>query len=367
MPDSFIPAFAFKNKLHMCKSFIGIAIISMLLAWSCGNTSDKSKELNVDKKVFVDTIKVKIDSLSVAIRQSPRNDQLFSQRANAYILNGDVPKAVNDLEIAKKLNPENVLYYLDLSEIELRRGESGVAKNILEEANEKFPKNIEVMTRLSNIYMAVEQYKKARTYLIEASRIEPRNAKLYLLSSMIFQQLNMIDKAISELYLAIKYDPNYYEAHVMLGLLKAKQGKDIAIDHYLNAIRSEPDNPEAYYNLAMYYQETLRYRKALNTYGKALKNIDSTLQHFMFNSGFIYENYMNKPDSALLYYQNVINYFPDDYRVYFRMGKCFEALGRINKAMASYDMCLKVNPDYEEAFEALSRLSEKFNKNKKDN
>ena len=348
----------------MLKTFIGLVFIATLFLLGCNDTVKSTEESNTTKKEVVDTIKIKIDSLSKAIRETPKNDALFYQRGHLYFINGEIAKAVNDLEIAKKLNPDSVLYYLDLSEIELRRGESGIAKNILEGAHERFPENVELMIRLANIHMAVEQYQKARTYLIKASRIEPRNARLYLLSSMIFQQINMIDKAISELYLAIKYDPNYYEAHVMLGLITAEQNKDIAIDHYMNAIRIEPKNPEAYYNLAMYYQNSGRYKKALQTYGKGLKVIDSTLQHFIYNSAFVYENYLNKPDSALVYYQNVINYFPDDYRVYFRMGQCYEDLGQEKKAMASYDMCLKVNPNYEEAFEALSRLSEKHNKNR---
>jgi protein O-GlcNAc transferase len=348
----------------MLKTFIGIVIIVTFFLLGCSNNAKHKEKSNIANKEVVDTIKLQIDSLTKAIRQTPENDALFYQRGNLYFINGDISKAVNDIEIAKKLNPDSALYYLDLSEIELRRGESGIAKNILEGAHERFPENVEVMVRLANIHMAVEQYKQARTYLIKASRVEPRNARLYLISSMIFQQIDMIDKAIDELYLAIKYDPNYYDAHVMLGLLTAKQNKDIAIDHYLNAIRTNDQNPEAYYNLAMYYQNSGKFEKALQTYRKGLNTIDSTLQHFLFNSAFVYENYMDKPDSALLYYQKVINYFPDDYRVYYRMGMCYEMIGEENKAMASYDMCLKVNPNYEEAFEALSRLSEKLNKNR---
>lgn len=349
----------------MLKEIILVAFLSILIFGGCGNNSDvKTQEEKEKPEQFIDTVKIQIDSLSKAIRNTPKDDKLFYQRSQYYLLNGEVGKALNDLEIAKKLNPENVQYFLDLSDVELRRGESGIAKNLLESAHEKFPENIEVMVRLSNIYMAVEQFQKARTYLIKASRIEPRNPKLYLLSSMIFQQINMKERAIEELYTAIKYDPDYYDAHVMLGLLTADEGKDIAIDHYLNAIRINPEKGEAYYNLAMYYQQSGRYKKALHTYRKGLTIIDSTLQHFLFNSGYIYEVYLDKPDSAMVYYQNVINYFPDDYRVFYRMGQCYEDLGENKKAMASYNMCLKVNPDYEEAFEALSRLSDEQNMNR---
>jgi tetratricopeptide (TPR) repeat protein len=349
----------------MFRFFVSIAIVSLFIVLSCKNNStNKTSEGNLESKEIIDTLKLKIDSLSKEIRKTPRNDQLFYNRALAYLSNGELAKAVNDLEIAKKLNPNKELYYLELSESELIRGESGIAKALLEEAHERFPESVEVMIRLSNIYMAYEQYQKARTYIILASRIEPRNPRLYLLSSMIFQEIDMEDKAIDELYLAIKYDPNYYDAHIMLGLLAANKSEDIAIDHYLNAINIEPENTEAYYNLAMYYQETSRYKKAMKIYRKVLVNIDSTLQHFNFNSGFVYENYLNRPDSAIVYYQRVLKYYPEDYRVYYRMGKTFEILGKISEAMASYDMCLKVNPRFEDAFDALSRLSNKYNKKK---
>jgi tetratricopeptide (TPR) repeat protein len=354
----------------MFKSFAGIAIVSLFIVLSCNNNSTKeTSESKLEDQEFIDTLKIKIDSLSKEIRKTPRNDQLFYERAQSYLSNGELAKAVNDLEIAKKLNPDKELYYLELSDNEMLRGESGIAKAILEEAYEKFPESVEVMIRLSNIYMALEQYQKARTYIILASRIEPRNPRLYLLSSMIFQEIGMKEKAIDELYQAINYDPKYYDAHIMLGLIAAKERKEIAIDHYLNAIEIDPKNTEAFYNLAMYYQETGRYKKAISTYGKALKTIDSTLQHFNFNTGYVYEVYLNRPDSALIYYQDVVGYFPDDYRVYYRMGKTFESLGKIQEAMISYDMCLKVNSKFEDAFDALSRLSNKYNKKKsnKDN
>lgn len=342
---------------------ISIAIVLLATFFACNN-AEKNKESKAETQDQTkDTVKIKIDSLSKAIRQTPKEDTLFYQRSHQYLLTGDAQNAVNDLEIAKKLNPDIPQYYLDLAEIELRRGESGIAKDILLACHEKFPNNIETMIRLANIYMAVEKYKEARTYLIKASRINPRKPRLYLLSSMIFQEIGKLERAKEELHKAIKYDPKYYDGHIMLGYINAKQGNSTAIDHYLNAKRLQPQNPEPVYNLGMFYQQNKQYDKALETYRKGLNTIDSTHQHFLFNTGYILENYKSNPDSALYYYQKVIKNYPQDYRPYFRTGLCHEALDQPQKAMASYDMCLKVNPKFEKAYSALSRLSEIHNKN----
>ncbi len=340
-----------------------IILVGSVFFWGCSGDKQADQNNTVHEgEVIKDTVQQKIDSLSNAIRETPRRDTLFYQRAQYHLMNGDVRNAINDLEIAKKLNPEKPQYYLDLAELELRRGESGIAKNLLEECHENFPENVEAMIRLANIFMAVEQYKEARTYLIKASRVEPENARLYLLSSMIFQEMGDARRAIEDLYNALKYDPDYYDAHVMLGLINARLGKDVAIDHYMNAMRVQPDNPEAVYNLGMYYQQSKKYEKAIETYKEGLNTIDSTHQHFLFNLGYILENYKSNPDSAIYYYQKVIQEYPEDYRAFYRMGQCYEATGKVQKAMASYDMCLKINPDFDLAYNALSRLSEKYNK-----
>ncbi len=341
--------------------FIVFSLVVGLLA--C-NSADQKNNTNSEKKEVKDTIQLRIDSLSKAIRKTPKSDTLFYQRSMLHIANGDIQKAVRDLEVAKKLNKDEVTYYLELAEIELRRGESGISKDILESANKRFPENVEVMIRLANIYMAVDDYKEARTKLILASRIEPRNPDLYMLSSIIFQEIGKIDRAKEELYQALKYDPDYYDAHVMLGLINARQGKEIAIDHYLNAINAQPKNPEAIYNLAMYYQNNGKYDKAIDLYERGLNEIDSTLQHFLFNMGYVLENFKSNPESAIGYYQKVVNYYPEDYRAFFRMGKSYEMLNEPQKAMSNYEMCLRVNPDFDEAYKALSRLSEEHNKNR---
>lgn len=350
----------------LLKKLFPVFIVITILA-GCGDKTTQNKNEKTEQSTSKATIQLKIDSLSKAIRQTPKEDTLFYQRAMLYLEQGKVDKAVNNLEIAKKLNSNQPAYYLDLADVELRRGESGIAKDLLESCHEKFPENVEVMTRLANIYMAVQQYKKARTYLIKASRIEPRNPRLYLLSSMIFREIGKTQRAIEELQTAVRYNPDYYDGHVMLGLINARKGNELAIDHYRNAIRIQPENPEAVYNLGMFYQQSGQYDKALETYRNGLADIDSTYQHFLFNAGYVLENYKNMPDSAIRYYQQVIEHYPNDHRAYFRTGQCFEKTGKVNKAMASYEMCLKVNPDFEEAYDALSRLSEKYNKNRGQN
>ncbi len=339
-----------------------LLIFSIIVGLFACNADNQGKNTTEKNNKVTDTVQIRIDSLSKAIRETPKDDTLFYQRSMMHIANGDITKAVRDLEIAKKLNKDEVTYYLELAEIELRRGESGISKDILENAHKRFPENVEVMIRLANIYMAVEKYKEARTKLIQASRIEPRNPDLYMLSSIIFQEIGKIDRAKDELYQALKYDPKYYDAHVMLGLINARQGKEIAIDHYLNAINAQPENPEAIYNLAMFYQENGNYEKAMDMYQKGLTRIDSTLQHFLFNSGYVLENYLKNPDSAIVYYKKVIDYYPGDYRAFFRVGKSYELLNKPREAMSYYEMCMRLNPDFEEAYNALSRLSEKYNK-----
>ncbi|MFO7864783.1 MAG: tetratricopeptide repeat protein [Salinivirgaceae bacterium] len=332
------------------------AIFSLLIGCNDGQKSTEVKDK--PKQEAVDPFAMMIDSISKEIRKTPMEDTLFFQRSRLYVQIGDFENAVNDLEIAKKLNPNEPQYYLDLAELELGQGEGRISLELLQRAKDKFPENVLVKIKLARLLMAMEELKDARTQLIQASRIEPRNPELYLMSSMIFQQIGEFDKAIEDLQKAVMYDPEYYDGHVMLGYVYAQLGNKQTIDHYENAIRLQPDNPEAVYNLAMYYQDNGMYEEALELYRKGLEEIDPDMQHFLFNTAYVYENYKNNYDTAITLYQKVIDRFPDDYRAFYRMGLCYEELGKPEDAMAHYDMSLKVYPDFEEAYDALSRLSE---------
>lgn len=339
-------------------------ILIGVIAFGCRNSAEsKHTMVKVDSEK-VDSVRLVIDSLSKAIRNNPYRDTLFYQRSHYFLLAGNIVRAVNDMEVAIKLKPDVVDYHLELANLELNRGESRIAKELLDRAHDRFPENIEVMVRLANIYMAIGQYKEARTKLILASRIEPRNPNLYMLSSIIFTEIGDDARAIEELQKAVMYEPEFYDGHVMLGVINARLGKAIAIDHYENAIRLQPDNPEPLYNLGMYYQENEMYDKALEVYQKGLTQIDSRMQHFLFNQGFIYERFRGNYDTAIVFYDSVIQYHPDDYRAFYRKGICLENMGQVEKAMAAYDMALKINPKFEDAYDALSHLS-KVRKQKK--
>lgn len=338
--------------------------VLVVFVFGCQNPTESKQTEIIEFEHKDDSIQSAIDSLSVLIRENPYADSLFYKRSYYFAFSGDITRAISDMEVAKKLNPEKVEYYLDLADFELNRGESRIAKNILDGAYEKFPENVEVMIRLANIYMAIGQYKEARTKLILASRIEPRNANLYMLSSIIFTEIGEDNRAIEELQKAVMYDPSFYDAHVMLGLINARLGNDMAIDHYENAMRVQPGNPEAVYNLGMFYQEKGMYDKALEIYQKGLDEVDARMQHFLFNQGFIYENYKNDYTQAISFYDSVIQYHPDDYRAFYRKGLCLQAMGKPDEAMVAHDMALKINPKFEEAYDALSALSEARKQNK---
>ncbi|MDA3866096.1 MAG: tetratricopeptide repeat protein [Salinivirgaceae bacterium] len=339
------------------RKFLIVPAIFLFL-FACNNEQKSATVKDQSKQEAADPIAMRIDSLSKEIRKTPMKDTLFFQRSRLYVQIGDFANAVNDLEIAKKLNKEEPQYYLDLAELEMGQGEGRISLELLQRAKEKFPENVTVKIKLARLLMAMEQFKDARTQLVLASRIEPRNPELYLMSSMIFQQIGEFDKAIEDLQKAVMYDPQYYQGHAMLGYINAQLGNKLAIDHYENAIRLQPDNPEAVYNLAMFYQENEMYDKALEMYRKGLEQINPDMQHFLFNTAYVYENFKNNPDTAITLYQKVIDRFPEDYRAFYRIGLCYEELGRPKEAMAQYDMSLKIYPKFEEAYNALSRLSE---------
>ena len=115
-------------------------------------------------------------------------------------------------------------------------------------------------------------------------------------------------------------NPNYAWAHIGLGNTYSKSGKyEEAIASFKEALRIDPDNPDAYYFLGDIYHHKARYQEAIDVYKKA---ISINPDHYLHN----------------------------------QLGRAYVALRQYKDAVASYEEALRIDPNNAEATSALERI-----------
>ncbi len=131
---------------------------------------------------------------------------------------------------------------------------------------------------------------------------------LFLVSPFTYaEQPQLSQEVINSLHekaLQLKNDGKYQEAEILL--------KQI--------INIQPDNPNAHFDLGNVHLYQKRYDEAINRYKEAIRlGLDKK--------------------------------FIADY--YFNLSICYAGMGNSERAIASVEQCLKINPDYESAKDLL--------------
>ena len=91
----------------------------------------------------------------------------------------------------------------------------------------------------------------------------------YTLTAVLYQTLGSQDAAIEEFSEAVKYDPENAYAYYQLGLMYKDRGDfDKAEEVYVKLLDIFPDHPHANYDLGYIYREKKDYKRAMAQYRK---------------------------------------------------------------------------------------------------
>jgi tetratricopeptide (TPR) repeat protein len=116
------------------------------------------------------------------------------------------------------------------------------------------------------------KYKEART-VFEALRTDyPHVSVFHNNLGVVYKRLGLLPEAVAAYRQAIKIQPQYPEAYYNLGLALRQQGEfRHAEDAYRQALDASPDFRDAHYNLAVLYD------LYLNEPGKAIRHYETYL------------------------------------------------------------------------------------------
>jgi tetratricopeptide (TPR) repeat protein len=334
----------------MFKYIISLLIAFALLTSAC--ESDKKSKNDDGKKTST------IDEITTQISENSSDDALYFKRAKLYEKADSIDMAIVDMQKAIEFNHTNVDYYLYLADLFLKSGQLSNTLTVIQNASAIEPNNVELLLKTSEIYLMFKKYKETFEFANKALENDPRNDKAYFIRGYTHKELGDTAKAIENYEKAILYNPEHYHANVELGLIYGAAHNSLAVDYFKNAIRIDSLNPNAYYNLGMFYQSHFMENEALETYRELLK-FNPNNQYAHYNMGYILLQLLKAPKESIPYFEKAIEIQNDYYQAYFNIGLAYETLGDIANARKYYQESLNYKTNYELAIIALNRIDKK--------
>jgi tetratricopeptide (TPR) repeat protein len=332
----------------MIRTIPGLFLFSLLLLAACGNETKTAAPAS-DSLTFVAPPELK--AINAEILANPKNPDLYQKRAKYYLANKSFDQGLADMNRALNLDSTKAEYFLTLSDLHFSMNNSGEAKKALEKCVAVDPKNVDGLLKLAELYLYVRKNDKSIEYINQALQIDKYNSKAYFMKGMNYKDLKDTAKAISSMQTAVEQDQQYYNAYMQLGILCAAQKNKLAVDYYKNAIKIQPKSSEAWYALGKYYQDVQDWNSAIGTYSTLL-SFDNN-KNALYNLGVVHLVALKKYNKALEYFTGAINIDPKYTEAYYGRGICYQEMNEGKKAMAEFQTCLSLNPEFTPAKTAL--------------
>ena len=289
------------------------------------------------------------------IEKNPRNANLFLELSRYYTNAMQLDSALNNALIAVRLNPDNSDVYVAVSDVYFAMKYIDNAEEMLEKAIALNANNNDAYLKLGLLYTTNKDYKQSAEILIKAIQLQPYNPKAYHILAWNYRKTGDTASAIRSYLTAADQDPNYFDAYMELGFLYHCRLNRLAIDYYNNALNIQPDNTHVLYNIAMFYQETDDYEKALEKYRMILQ-VEPNHTLALYNMGWIYLVKQEKFEEAVVFFTKAIEQDNTYVEAVYNRGYCFEQLKQYDNARQDYMYSLRLVNNYPLAIDGLNRL-----------
>jgi len=329
--------------------FACFCILLFALSGCTGSSDEKVSD------VTRDTTSRAIETLSKQIQDDGSNPELFNKRAKLYLFDQQFDKALKDINSAIALKPNSAASYIILSDIYLLMGQSQNCNDALIRAMSLEPENTDALLKMAKLYLILKNYPKTYEYIRQILLLDKIAPTAHYLRAIALLEQGDTIRAVADLMQAVDQNQEYFEAYVLLGDLYSLR-KDPMTESYLkNALNIRPQSKEAMYMLGMFYQETGKYEKAIETY-QNLSKIDTSFKEPVYNIGYIYLVYLSNYKQAIAFFTLALKRDPGYKEAYFNRGYAYELSGDYARAEEDYHRALKVEVNYNKAVEGMNRL-----------
>ncbi|MEI7554764.1 tetratricopeptide repeat protein [Candidatus Chlorohelix sp.] len=274
----------------------------------------------------------------------------------AYYLLGDVNNANANYELAKSKPNPRVLYYSTVAEHLVKQDKKQEAVSQIQDYTKKYPNSSEGYVALADLHLKISQPQDALnaaaeavrrnnrdpyTYLVQAraqialgrnkdadasfqraSQLEPNNPDIPYEQGLAFYKLGQPAEALKALQQVTKLKPDAYPyAHYLIGriLQDSYSNPSEAVTEYLNTVKQDDGQFEAWLQLAQYYSQVNNLEDAIKAYEKVLK-YDPKNYVAAYSTGLLWE-VKKQNDTAERYYRQAIELQPGLVNAYTQLSR----------------------------------------------
>ena len=331
---------------------ISILILLTSILFSCGNSTKNSKVINYTGAQLDSVLKIYPDSIELLLRhgdeaiEKMRFEDAMADGARAYRLD------------SSRLDTRTLYAQALLNKPNYTTEDIFRAQNQFKYIIKKDSKNPRALVGLANTYSFFQDNEKAFKYINQALRIDPKFRDAYLLKGSIYRNLGNFERAVSSYETAVQQDPKFTVGYLWLGSLYEMKENPICIEYYTTAYRIEPKNPDVIYSLAYAKQKFGKEKAATSLYRKMIR-LDKTYYDAYFQIGYMKQFSEEDLDSAMFYYEKVLEIEPRHVETYHNVGLIYEERNDISNALLTYAKALKNNPNFELTRERVAILKNK--------
>jgi tetratricopeptide (TPR) repeat protein len=298
-------------KMRLIASVQKMIFISVFLFSACG--SEKKQANLPDPKDSTANANLARE-ISKEIENDPTNTEALYRRAQVYFNSKYLSRAEADLQAILAIDSSDAMVYFTLGRTQYAMNQTKAAANAYEKAIALNPNFTEAQIKLADLYFVVKEHQKSLDLLNVALKKEKGNAYIYHMLGMNYREMGDTARAIYHYQTAIETDPTDYNSNLYIANLYAAQKKEIALAYFKAAIKLRPTWAEPIFARAVFLQSVGSFK------------------------------------AAMLDYKKVVDLEPSNYLAYYNVGYINYEAGFLDQALNSWDLCLKINPQFANAW-----------------
>jgi|LZCG01.1.fsa_nt_gb tetratricopeptide (TPR) repeat protein len=326
--------------------WIGLFLIVLASCTTHNRDEEQQQALNQKDSVEIVSRQILADSL---------NAGLYYQRSRLFFERGMLNQSLRDIGKAIQLNQDDEDFRLLLADIYQGMNKFEDARRVLVSVANQNHGNVKANLKLAELELAMQNYGNALLRVRRALHADPNNAKAYYIEGYIHLEKGDTTRAMAGFTNSAAHKPDFKDPYFQLGRLYAHNDDAKALDYYNAVLNIDPEDTQAMYMMALYYQEHEALEKAEDIYHQILR-IDSTQAPVLHNLGYIEMVYRQEYQKAILLFNKAIEKNPLFIQAWYNKGYCYELLGNYQEARKHYQKTMEIQPNYPRAIEGLNRL-----------
>jgi tetratricopeptide (TPR) repeat protein len=256
--------------------------------------------------------------LARAVELDPSLVEARRLLAQIHAALGEHEYAIEQGRLYLKERPDNIPVRILVAQSLVRIGRGDEALAELQAIPEE-KRTADVFYALGRLHASKGELDRARSLLLRADEERPNHPDILRTLLGIDRRLGHFDESVARIEKAAKADPSNADLVLLQGLVSMMQGRDAAVagkpevakadfeqaeNAFKRATEMDPDDLQAYQQLAYFYQLTGQLEKTIQTYETAVqaKPDNARLHHFL---GVLYE-LAGRQDDAMKQYGEAI-------------------------------------------------------------